>query len=171
MKAARFLTILGAALAVGLAARPADAQVRFAPQLAWGEDHDLAIGGRLLVNLSRLTSTSADRGFASRLDAVVPFDWFVDCTDCTYFEVTPSLLLPLTIRNVGPYVGAGVNIARISVNAPGQDESDVSLGLGLTGGLLVPVGRFTSFGEIRFTAGGARQTVITAGLQLGTRRR
>ncbi len=162
--------VLGLVLAIGLCARPASAQLRLAPELAWGEDHDLSIGARLAVNLSRLTSDSADRGIASKLDFVLPFDWFVDCSDCTYFEVTPGLLLPLTIKGAGPYLGAGLNIARLSVNSSGQDQSDVRLGLGLSGGVEVPVKSFTVFGEVRFTQGGAKQTVATLGAYLGRNR-
>lgn len=55
--------------------RPASAQVRFAPTVAWGEDADIAVGARLLVNMSRLFSTYADEGLSSRIDMVLPFDW------------------------------------------------------------------------------------------------
>ena len=147
--------------------QPASAQVRIAPSLAWGEDSELALGGRLLLNMSRLLSSEADRGPASKIDLVVPFDWFVDCSECTYFEVTPGLIIPLTIKDVGPYLGVGVNVARLSVDASGRDESDVSVGLGLSGGILFPVGDFMAFGEARATLGGRKQTVITIGLQVG----
>ncbi|MEQ9569630.1 MAG: hypothetical protein RLN75_05525 [Longimicrobiales bacterium] len=143
---------------------PAAAQVRFAPTLSWGEDADIAVGGRLLVNLGRVIS---DDGGQGRLDLVVPFEWYFDCADCTYIEVTPGLILPLTIRDVGPYLGAGLNIARLSTDADGRDESDVEVGLGLTGGVLFPVGRFSGFAEVRATLGGAEQIVASVGLQLG----
>ncbi|MBT8403961.1 MAG: hypothetical protein KJP18_08895 [Gemmatimonadetes bacterium] len=143
---------------------PAAAQVRFAPTLSWGNDADIAVGGRLLVNLGRLIS---DEGARGRLDLVVPVEWYFDCSDCTYIEVTPGLILPLTIRDVGPYLGAGLNIARISLDAEGRDASDVEVGLGLSGGILFPVGQFSGFAEARATLGGAEQTVVTVGLQLG----
>lgn len=161
---------LGLVLTAGLSVPPAAAQLRFAPELAWGDDHDLAVGARLAMNLSRLTSDSADRGIASKMDFVLPFDWFVDCSHCSYFEVTPGLVLPLTVKEAGPYLGAGLNIARLSVSTEGQDKSDVSLGLGLTGGLVVPLKSFTTFGEVRFTQGGGKQTVVTLGAYLGRNR-
>lgn len=150
--------------------RPASAQVRFAPTVAWGEDADIAVGARLLVNMSRLFSTYADEGLSSRIDMVLPFDWFLDCSSCTYFEFTPGLILPLTIKDVGPYIGTGLNIARLSVDTPGRDNTDIDVGLGLMGGLLVPIGSFQAFGEARFTMGGSKQTVVTLGLQLGSSR-
>lgn len=58
----------------------------------------------------------------------------------------------------GPALGSSLNIARISVDANGRDDSSIDVGLGLTSGLLVPVGSFMSCGEVRFTASGARQT-------------
>ncbi len=155
------------ALAAVAWAQPAAAQIRIAPSLSWGEDSELALGARLLLNMSRILSSEADRGPASKVDLVVPFDWFLDCADCTYFEVTPGLIIPLTIKDVGPYLGVGVNVARLSVDTSGRDESDVSVGLGLSGGILFPVGDFMAFGEARTTLGGREQTVISIGLQVG----
>lgn len=160
-------TLFGAALVLLpliSAAAPASSQLRFAPTLSWGEDADIAVGGRLLVNLGRLIS---DEGGQGRLDLVVPFEWYFDCSDCTYVEVTPGLILPLTIRDVGPYLGAGLNIARLSADSDGRDTSDVEVGLGLTGGILFPVGQFAGFAEARATLGGAEQVVATVGIQLG----
>ena len=170
MKLGSWRSTIGAAsvaLAVASGAQSASAQVRIAPSLSWGEDSELALGARLLLNMSRILSSEADRGLASKIDLVVPFDWFVDCSECTYFEVTPGLIVPLTIKDVGPYLGIGVNVARLSVDASGRDESDVSVGLGLSGGLLFPVGDFKAFGEARTTLGGRKQIVITIGLQVG----
>ena len=161
------MAVFAILLAAGLSTQPAGAQVRFAPQVAWGGDQDLAVGGRLLVKLSRLASSNPDTGFTSKIDFVLPFDWFVDCTECTYYEVTPGFLLPLTVKDAGVYLGAGLNIARLSIDTEGEDRSNLDLGLGLTGGLLVPIKSLNTFGEVRFTAGGAKQTVISAGILLG----
>jgi hypothetical protein len=162
-------TIGAASLAFAILtwAQSASAQVRIAPSLSWGEDAELAVGARLLMSMSRILSSEADRGLASKIDLVVPFDWFVDCSDCTYFEVTPGLIVPLTVKDVGPYLGVGVNIARLSVDSSGRDESDVSVGLGLSGGILFPVGDFVAFGEARTALGGREQIVISIGLQVG----
>jgi hypothetical protein len=153
-------------LAAGLSA-PASAQLRFAPQIAWGEDMHLAVGARVMLSLGRLVSANPEEGLASKIDFALPFDWDISCKDCTYFEITPGLILPITVKRVGPYVGAGLNIAHTSVATPGADATDTRLGLSLNGGLLVPVGNFTAFGEVRVTAGGSKQTVVTAGLQIG----
>jgi hypothetical protein len=112
-----------------------------------------------------------NQGLASKLDFVLPFEWFVDCSDCSYFELTPGLVLPLTVKDVGPYVGAGLNIGRISVDSDSADESDTHVGLGLTAGFLAPIKSFRSFAEVRFTQGGAKQTVVTVGAYLGRDRR
>jgi len=161
---------LGLFVLVSLSFHPAAAQLRFAPELAWGDDQDLAIGARLAMNLSRLTSDSADQGIASKMDFVLPFDWFVDCSGCSYFELTPGLILPLTVKDVGPYVGAGLNIGRLSVSSDGSDESDTRVGLGLTAGIVAPIRSFETFAEVRFTQGGAKQTVVTLGAYLGRNR-
>ncbi len=160
------LAVITAGFEIGAPAT-ASAQLRFAPQLSWGGDMGLAIGARVLLSLGRLVSDNPDEGLASKIDFVLPFDWDISCKDCSYFELTPGLILPLTVGRVGPYVGAGLNIAHVSVARPGADATDTSLGLSLNGGLLVPVGRLTAFGEIRLTAGGNKQTVVTAGLQIG----
>ncbi len=152
-----------------LPASPALAQVRIAPQVSWGEDVDLGIGGRLLISLSRLVSDDADAGFLRRLDAIASFDYFTGCNNCSYFEVTSGLVLPLTIRQWGPYVGAGVNVGRFSADhaSPGLDASDTDLGLALMLGLLFPLGQQQAFAELRSTAGGGEVTVFTFGIQFG----
>jgi hypothetical protein len=143
---------LGLILAIGLTVSPVQAQL------------GLALG------LGRLISSSPEEGIAGKLDLVLPFEWFFDCSGCNYFEVSPGLVLPLTVKGVGPYVGAGLNFAHISFDSSEDISSDTRLGLALNAGLLAPIKGLTSFAEARFTAGGANQTVILAGVYLGRRR-
>jgi hypothetical protein len=145
------------ALMVGLvAARPVSAQFAIAPQVAWGSDTDLAVGGRVIAGL---TGTPV-----LRIEGLVSFDWFLDCENCNYFEVTPAVALGLSVIGLGAYGAAGLNVARISGDSGSNIESNTDLGFALMIGVRTPFG---IFGELRNTAGGADQRVITVGFRLG----
>jgi hypothetical protein len=133
-------------------------------------DADFAIGARAGVSLSRLLSPDPSTSGLSRFDALIVFDWFLNCTNCNYFEVTPGVSVPIRFNETTAlYLGAGVNIARFSQEIE-LDElrgSDTDIGLALFGGLEFPVGRFSAFGDIRTAVGGSEQVVITFGLLFG----
>ncbi|MCI0435918.1 MAG: hypothetical protein L0271_20080 [Gemmatimonadetes bacterium] len=166
MKRTALLTALAL---LSLTAPPVSAQLRIAPEVSWGDDVDLGIGGRLLLNLNRLVSSEGTGGIAGKLDAFGAFDYFTGCHDCSYYEITTGLLLPLTIRRIGPYIGVGANFGHFSADevSPGIDASDTDIGLALMLGLLFPLGQQQAFLELRRTAGGGEHTVITFGVQFG----
>jgi hypothetical protein len=145
----RLLLVLLPAFAL---AQPVTAQIGLGPQLAWGSDTDLAVGGRVVV--------SPGAGPIS-LQAIGSFDWFFDCDDCSYYEITPAVALSISLIGIGPYAGIGANIARVS---PDEGESETDVGLALLVGARTPFGLFF---EIRNTVGGSDQRVITAGFRLG----
>ncbi|MCI0436379.1 MAG: porin family protein [Gemmatimonadetes bacterium] len=142
----------------------AAAQVRFGPHLSWGDEADLAIGGKLLFGLADVA------GEGSRnLEGSASLDWFLDCEDCSYFEVTGGVLYRFDIGETArPYAGGGLNWGRISydTNTPGF-SSDSEIGLAAMGGIQFPLGNFTAYTDARITLGGFEQAVISFGLLLG----
>lgn len=142
-----------------LGAREAQAQFRIGPQVAWGSDNaDLAIGGRFSLNTGKPLIAGA-----GNIYGLLSFDWFVDCDNCSYFELTPAAYVPITVGQIGPFAGLGLNIGRISydIDSPGLDGSDTDLGLALLGGLQFPFAGHLAMTEARLTLGGAEHLVIT----------
>jgi len=144
--------MLGALAAIALA-QPLTAQIGLGPQVAWGSSSDLGVGGRVVVSPGGASPIS--------FQGIGSFDWFLDCDDCNYYEITPALALSITLLGIGPYAGAGLNIARLT---PDNGEAETDVGLALLIGARIPFGLFA---EIRQTAGGSDQRVITVGFRLG----
>jgi hypothetical protein len=71
---------------------------------------------------------------------------------------------------ITPFAGAGVNYRHISIdtNTPGVDGSDSDLGLGLLGGIFLPIGTMTGQAEGRFDLGGGEQLVLSFTLFFGS---
>jgi hypothetical protein len=163
MKKASFAVLLGL---IVLAAHPAAGQVRFGPQVSWGDDADLAIGGKLLFGLASLAGESRN------LEGSASLDWFLDCEGCSYFEITGGVLYRFDIGEQAlPYAGGGLNFSHFSSDSdtPGANGSDSELGLALMGGIQFPLGALTAFTDARITLGGAEQAVISFGILLGGR--
>lgn len=160
-------------------AGPVSAQ-RFGVQANWSDDFDFGVGGRVEVDLPNLFT---DQGPFSRTYLIGSFDYFFpDCGaqdepvsdfDCSYWEVNAGLAIPLAAASVDPYVGAGLNIARFSVDysgdVPGVDlgADDTEIGLNLLGGLRFPIGGISAYGEGRLELGGGEQFVLTFGILVG----
>jgi hypothetical protein len=141
-----------------LGASNAAAQFRIGPHVAWGDDFDLAIGASATVNLG--TNLVRNTG---PLHGALSFDYFVDCEGCTYFEVSPGLYIPFTVRSIGPFAGIGLNVRRFSsdLQIPGVADSDTDLGVALFGGLQFPIGSQMAMADARIALGGSGQLVIT----------
>jgi hypothetical protein len=146
-------------IACVLTPRPAAAQFAIAPHIAWADDADLGIGGRLIVPFGPSAGVA-------RIEGMAAFDWFFDCDDCSYYEITPAAVLALGLLGIGPYGGVGINIARTSFDDDVADsnDSETDVGVALIVGARIPMGLF---GEIRYTAGGNEQKVIAVGFRLG----
>jgi hypothetical protein len=162
----RKLSVLIAVLMLVSTAGAARAQVRFGPTVSWGEDANLGLGGRLLIP----TRTKLIVGLGN-LHGQLAFDYFFDpCkgVDCSYFEITPAAVVPLTIRSIGPVVGLGLNIAHQSVDVQLLgDESYTKAGLAIMGGLQFPIGGRLTVADARVTLGGAEQLVISLSYLFG----
>ena len=159
--------VLGVVLATAVGVADAQAQ-RIGLQLDWGSDADLGLGARLEAN-ARLGSS----GPFSRSWFIGSFDYFFDaCNECTYWEINLNMAVPVNATGVRPYLGAGLNIAHISVDVddfPGDDPSSTDAGLNLLGGLRFPIGDLSSYLELRGEIGGGEQFVLTFGILLGGR--
>ncbi|MGH7503734.1 MAG: hypothetical protein ACREL7_18565 [Longimicrobiales bacterium] len=163
MKKGSFVA-LTLALTLGYAV-PAQAQVWFGPQLSWGDDFDLAIGGKIGAAIATLGSATSNN-----VDIMGSFDYFFDCEDCSYFEITGGGLYNFDIgENIGPYAGAGLNYGRISIDEDisGVDLSDSEMGLALMGGLKFLLGTLDADASARITLGGAEQAVLSFAILFG----
>lgn len=150
--------VLAAALAF---AADLQAQTRFGVQANFGTDTDFGIGGRAIFGLRSLFPTTP-------LDGHVTFDWFFPGNDVTYWELNGNVAYRFPVqRNLGPYVGGGLNIAHVSVDVPlAGTVSDTDVGLNVLGGITFGArGRATPFVELRGELGGGDQLIITGGLR------
>lgn len=157
--------VLGIATALAISAGNLHAQ-RLGAQLSWGDDTDLGLGARVEVGLPNVFTTT---GALARTYFIGSFDYFfVDCNECTYWELNGNLAVPIAAAGVDPYVGAGLNIAHISLDLGIlDDQSDTELGVNLLGGVRFPIGTVSSFGEARLELGGGEQFVLTFGVLFG----
>jgi hypothetical protein len=154
------------AAAALLLAIPATAmgQVQLGPQLSYGGDTDLGIGGRVLANVESL----------EHWDFVGTFDvWFPDDgpnTDVSAWEANGNLAYNFLIEDseLSPYAGAGLSIFHVSVENENTsaDFDDTDLGVNFFGGLKFPGGSVTPFVEIRAVLEGADQVVVTGGVRV-----
>lgn len=158
------------ALLAGLvSAADAPAQVRAGANLAWADDADFGIGGRIGFGLGSISERHP-------VEAFVSFDYFFpdeggSGVDLTYWEINANGIWKFSLPNssVAPYLGAGVNFARASVDLSGIGSgSDSDVGLNILGGLRFNVmGGVQPFTEVRLELGGGEQLVLAAGLLFG----
>ncbi|MFW6089445.1 MAG: hypothetical protein ACODAB_06810 [Gemmatimonadota bacterium] len=157
----RSLVMTAAAL---LLAVPATAvgQVAFGPQLSFGGDTDLGIGGRVVANVESL----------EHWDFVGTFDvWFPDDgggVDVSAWEANGNLAYNFVVEDseLNPYAGAGLSIFHVSFDSdgPGDGFDDTDLGLNFFGGLKFPGESVTPFVEVRAVLEGADQVAVTGGI-------
>lgn len=156
----RSLVITVAAL---LLAVPATAvgQVAFGPQLSFGGDTDLGIGGRVLANVESM----------EHWDFIGTFDvWFPDDSgdnDVSAWEANGNLAYNFVVEDtsLNPYAGAGLSIFHVSFDdGLGGNGDDTDLGLNLFGGLKFPGQSITPFVEVRAVLEAADQVVVTGGI-------
>lgn len=150
--------------AVLVLAVPATAmgQVTFGPQLSFGGDTDLGIGGRILANVESL----------EHWDFVGTFDvWFPDdtnTTDLSAWEANGNLAYNFVVEDtsLNPYAGAGLSIFHWSREnrSTGAEFDDTDLGLNFFGGLKFPGQSVTPFVEVRAVLEGGDQVVVTGGI-------
>ena len=155
--------IIGAAALMAAVPATAFGQVSLRPELSWGDDTDLGIGGRVVANVKSL----------EHWDFIGSFDvWFPDDSpnvDVSAWEANGNLAYNFLIQgaNLFPYAGGGLNIYHISVDfddLPGNDRDDTDLGVNLFGGVKFPASSVTPFAEVRVVLDGADQFALTGGI-------
>jgi hypothetical protein len=150
------------ALAV-LAARPVpvEAQARLGAQVSLADDYDVGLGVRVRGDTPRLIP-------GAPLSVIGSFDWFFPGNNQIYVELNGNLVY--NFRIVGsplrPYVGGGLNIARIDQDLPGgASNDDTALGLNAVGGVNFGTrGRLLPFVELRLEISGGEQLVVAGGV-------
>lgn len=149
----------GMALVLGLVVLPAGAgsQVLLGAQLAWGSDpDDIGLGVRAEVPLSGFAPGLAGLG---SVDFFFPEGWLANQID-----LNAGAVLRLSLPGLAAYVGAGINLQRISATAVSDRESGTHAGVALWGGVHFRAGWATPFAELRSEIGGITQTVLSAGV-------
>lgn len=124
----------------------------------WGSDFDWMLGGRVTAGLP---VENVD------LEAVGEFEYFFPNEDnVDYWEINLNVnyLVPMQSQIIQSYVGAGLNIARISVDTPVGSGDETEIGLNVLGGLRGTTAKVKPFGELRFEIGGGEQFVFIAGV-------
>lgn len=139
----------------------AEAQARFAPQVAFGSDTDFGIGGRVNFNLTSLFKTPGFFGIGE-------FTYFFPGDNVNYWELNGNLgyMIPGVRGNAHPYVGGGLNIGHVSVDNCGFTGcSNTDAGVNLLGGINISTRkRLMPFIEGKIQLGHGDQFVITGGL-------
>ncbi len=157
------MAVAGAFLMVGLAAKPAEAQVQFGANVVWGDDADFGVGARVAFPLGKALK---DKG----ITALATFDYFFPDYG-NLWEITGNGVYNIkSSGSVSPYVGAGVSFASASVDGcpTNLDCSSSEVGLNVLGGIkLKAMGSVVPFVEARFGIRDGSQLAIAAGVYFG----
>lgn len=156
MRMRSFILSTAAALLFVLPGTAQGQGVQFGPELSWGGDTEIGVGGRVLVNIGSL----------EHWDFIGTFDVFFPDEDFDYWEINGNLAYNFLIEDVDidPYVGGGLNFAHVSFDTPGDDSSDSELGINLFGGTKFRTTGITPFVELRLVIEAADQVVLTGGI-------
>lgn len=132
--------------------------IRFGVQLNYGSEADIGIGGRVVHSLRGLFP-------AAPLSGIFSADIYFPGNDIKAFDINYNVVYnfyPRSAPKVMPYVGAGLDLAHASANG----NSNTELGINFLGGMnFRTAGRLTPFVELKLTAEGSDQFVITGGLK------
>lgn len=142
---------------LGLAGpKEADAQVRIGPQLNFGSEQHVGLGGRVTAQFQ----SPRELGFIGSFDVFFPDEPHGE--DRSYWEINANLAYWFRVRStsVHPYAGGGLNIAHASRDG----ASDTDAGLNLLGGSAFGARRVRPFVELRVELAGGDQFVITGGV-------
>lgn len=147
------------------AARPAPRsadQPSFGLQLDWGNDPNFGIGGRGVFPLGSLVP-------GAPLDGIVSFDYFFPGNSVHYWEINGNVVYRFRMpraSSVGPYAGAGLNIAHASLSGV-SGSGATQAGLNLLGGTTFKVkgSHLLPFAEARGELGGGKTFILTGGVR------
>lgn len=144
---------------------------RFAAELNWSSDVDFGIGARGVFGLESLFPRTP-------LDGIVSFDYYFPShpsgTSAHYWEINGNVAYRFRVTrssSLGPYAGAGLNIAHASASATvgttTVSASDTKAGLNLLGGTTFKVkgSTLTPFVEAHGEVGGGKTFILTGGVR------
>lgn len=139
--------------------------VKVGAQASFADDADFGIGPRLQIELPRVAS---GLWIASSFDYFFPDQGFgTSVDDVDYWEFNANLLYDIALANVTnlvPYIGAGLNVARVSTTVGSESASNTDLGLNIVGGASFPLASVTPFVEVRIEVEGGEQFVVAGGI-------
>lgn len=167
-----FALVALAFLAAALAPSQAEAQAewRFGPEVAFADDFDFGIGGRVMTDIDAFSDDedSVLRELRGIGEFIFYLDPFEGCDDCSAWELNLNGAIPLQIGGDSDfYVGAGLNVANVSVETAFGDASNTEIGLNALGGLNFGLGSLAAFAEAGIRISGSEQFVIGAGIAFG----
>ncbi len=147
----RLLCAIAVVSLVGTADLAAQGGLRYGPQVSYADDADFGIGGRLEIPVP-----------VQRLSIITSFDIFFPGNSVDYWEINGNAKYAFALAEsiLGPYLGAGLHLARASANGNGNTE----LGANILGGMEFDTGPVVPFAELRVELGGGEQFVLTGGL-------
>lgn len=163
-----------AAIAMLLGVSPAAGQAHLGAELAYANDLDLGVGLRIDVPVEAVHERFHVTGsflyfFPGESSDEIPGV----SADIEYWEVNANgrFRIANDDANLTPYIGAGLNIGRLTGSVDisgvgGTSESSTELGLNLLGGLEFGRGPSRPFVEGRFEVGGGEQFIIAGGITI-----
>jgi hypothetical protein len=153
----KLVTVLGAAALLSFVPVAAQAQVLIGPTLAFHDDFDFGIGATVGFDLPSIAEGAGFMG-----DFIY---FFPDGFDYFEFNLNGTYDFPIEDSTVMPFVLAGLNIGRVSVDIGGlgsASNTDVALNLG--GGVAFDAGSFRPKVGGRFAFGDGTGFVVFATL-------
>ena len=168
---ARLVLTVATLLIATMGAQEAQAQVKFGPVAAFGNDFDFAVGGRVQADIDAF----GEEGALDDLRGIGEFLYYLDpvdnCDDCSLWEANVNGAIPFTLgeSDADFYAGGGLNIARFSFDTgiAGFDASSTEIGLNILGGINFDLGSVGAFGEASIKLNGSEQFVIAGGILFG----
>jgi hypothetical protein len=164
--------MLVGALALMIAVQPAEAQVAFGPQVAYGADTEIGFGGRVEFDLTRPFGVT--EGFFAGVFGIVSGNFYPSphgVSDWNIIQITGNVAVPFPMdAAVAPYAGAGLQWTRFDFGDTGFGSatgSDTSLNV--LGGIKFPIGGMNGFAEGNFGlgSGAAGQLSVMVGILFG----
>lgn len=143
-----------AAAGLVISVQASSAQAYGGAQVNVGSETDFGLGARLLANIED-----------ANLEFVGSFDLYFPDEPLDYWEVNGNVFYHFHLQenpSVLPYLGGGLNVARLS---NGADNTEAGLNLG--GGIRFPLENVSPFVEAKTVISDADQSVLTIGLLFG----
>lgn len=155
-------------------AAPAAAQIYVSPEVAFASDFNIGVGFGVEVPVEEVNDRFSIHGnalyfFPGESAEEIPG---VDA-DVDYWELNANgrFRIPLADQSWTPYLGAGLNIGRVSgsvsIDGVGSTkETSTELGVNVLGGVQFGDGASRPFVEGRYELGGGEQFVLSGGISL-----